>query len=231
MGKEFKMNGNGKSKRNSHAQALKQQVTFDWEDIRRRMAAASVALEKSEETAPEVMEQVWARRAERLAQVPVKRDEGEQIQLALLRLGREVYGLDVQYVFDIRPVELRNVTRVPRTPNWVAGVVNLRGRVFSVIDLQRFLGLARENGDAGEATRNLVVVETPDMELALLADQVLPIETVSANQIQEATGAVRGIRPEYLRGIAERSSGEPMMILDLPALLADKQLIIHEEVI
>ena len=57
----------------------------------------------------------------------------------VIRLGREVYGLETDYVFDIRPLE--SITHVPRVPDWVAGVVNLRGRIISVLDLQRFLGL------------------------------------------------------------------------------------------
>jgi purine-binding chemotaxis protein CheW len=207
--------------------ALKEQIELDWERARRRIADASVALDRLEDVAPEVVEQIWMRRAERLAQVLVKPDEGEQIQLVVLRLGREVYGLDVQYVFDIRPVE--RITRVPRVPDWVAGVVNLRGRIFSVVDLQRFLGLAQ--GDAGDATRYLIVVETPEMQLALLADEVLPLEVVSDSRIQDAAGIIRGIRPEYVRGIAERGNGDSLVVLDLPALLGDKQLSIHEEIL
>lgn len=225
------MDGNGKNKRNS-LQNLKKQVEFDWDSIRQHIATVSAALEKSDEIVPEVMEQVLARRAERLAQVPAQPDEGEQIQLVLLRLGREVYGLGVQYVFDIRSVEPRSVTRVPRAPNWVAGVVNLRGRILSVIDLQRFLGLSpAESTDQSAATRCLVVVETAEMELALLADEALPMETVSVSRIQDATGTIRGIRPEYMRGIADRSNGDSMVILNLPTLLADKQLIVHEEIV
>jgi purine-binding chemotaxis protein CheW len=164
------MNENSKNK-----SRLAKQIAFDWDSIRQRIAAASAAMSETDETAPEVVEQVWARRAERLAQMPVKPEEGEQIQLALLRLGREVYGLDVEYVLDIRPVEPRSVTPVPRVPAWVAGVVNLRGRIFSVVDLQRFLGLApTENADGGAPTRFLTVVETPEMELALIVDEVLP---------------------------------------------------------
>lgn len=227
------MNGNGRTKRNSQSQALEKHIELDWEGVHQYVAADSAALNDLEEASPELMEQVWARRAERLAQVPVKRDEGEQIQLVLLRLGREVYGLDVQYVFDIRPVE--HITRVPRVPDWVAGVVNLRGRIFSVIDLQCFLGLARaedtEPSSNGEATNCLVVVETPEMELALLADEALPMETVTVDRIQDATSAIRGIGPEYMRGIAERQSGDLMAILDLPTLLAGKQLIVHEEIV
>jgi purine-binding chemotaxis protein CheW len=225
------MNGNGKDRRNSK-QALKKQAEFDWDSIRQHIATVSAALEQSDETAPEAMERVWARRAERLAEIPVKPDEGEQIQLVLLRLGREVYGLDAQYIFDIRPVEPRSVTRVPRAPDWVAGVVNLRGHILSVIDLQHFLGLpSAESTDNSMAPRFMVVVETPEMELALLADQVLPMETVSISRIQDATGTVRGLRPEYMLGIADRSNGGSMVILNLPALLADKQLIVHEEII
>ncbi len=184
------------------------------------------------------MEQVWARRAEHLAQVPAQPDEGEQIQLVLLRLGREVYGLGVQYVFDIRPVEPKSVTRVPRVPDWVAGVMNLRGRIFSVVDLARFLGLAHQEASVPKdhalpedsPARYLAVVETPDIELALLADEVLPLEEISVGQIQEATTIVRGIRPDYVRGVAGLTSGDSLVVLDLPALLADKQLIVHEEI-
>jgi purine-binding chemotaxis protein CheW len=225
------MNGNGKDRPNSN-QDLKKRVEFDWDGIRQHIATISAALEQSDEAAPEVMERVWARRAERLAEIPAKPDEGEQIQLVLLRLGREVYGLDAQYVFDIRPVEPRSVTRVPRVPNWVAGVVNLRGHILSVIDLHRFLGLSpAESTDNSTALHFMVVVETPDMELALLADQVLPMEMVPMSRIQDATGTVRGIRPEHMLGIADRSNGDSMVILNLLALLADKQLIIHEEII
>jgi purine-binding chemotaxis protein CheW len=205
---------------------------IDWESIRQRVASAGATLQESGETAPEVLEQAWARRAERLAQVPVEADTSEQIELAPLRLGREVYGLEVEYVFDVRPVE--RITRVPRTPDWVAGVVNLRGRILSVVDLRRFLGLpnspeAERDGEIG-AARYLVVVATPEMELALLADEVLPIMTAPVSRIQDASGTVREISPLYLRGIVERHGSDSMVILNLPALLADKQIIVHEDI-
>ncbi len=201
-------------------------------ETRVRPSTDALNLKFQDAVPSERLEQIWAHRAEQLAQVVAQESEGEQIELALVRLGREVYGLDVQYVFDIRPVEPHSLTRVPRTPEWVAGVVNLRGRILSVIDLQRFLGLLPvENADQSTATRCLVVVETPEMALALLADEALPMETVPALRIQDATSTVRGIRPEYMRGIAERQGGDPMVILDLPALLADKQLIVHEEIV
>ncbi|HNT73626.1 MAG TPA: chemotaxis protein CheW [Anaerolineae bacterium] len=216
---------------------------------------------------PEYMRQVWERRAARLAQVPVEEDVGERIALILMQLGQETFGLEATYVFDIRP--LPTVTPVPRTPDWVVGVVNLRGRIISVVDLQRFFRLpllkksardkttgsalvkaaVADNGE--EATQYLVVVETPEMELALLTDGVLAVRSTPVSQIQMLTDAMMlNIRPDYVRGIiphyesqaaagrgraaanalhAERNDGAMLVVLNLPTLLADKRLIIQEE--
>lgn len=219
---------------------MKDERTFDWQGVQQRVAAAEVALAGLDETLPAVLEQVWARRAAQLAQVPVQEDEDERVELVLIQLGRELYGLEVQYIFDIKPVE--QITRVPRVPEWVSGVVNLRGRIFSVLDLRRFFGLAQEQDADSAGLSYLVVVETPDMEVALLADGVLNVEALPARHIQEATTTVRGLRPEYVRGVTERNGraarstptngdGDLLVVLDLPALLSDERLIIHEEIV
>ena len=215
---------------------------FDWEGARQRIAAVNAALAGLDETSPGVVQQIWARRAAQLAKVPIQKDEGEQIELVLVQLGCEVCGLDAQYVFDIRPAG--QITRVPRVPDWVAGVVNLRGRVLSVLDLQRLFGLSvtegnRNNGpESTERMPCLVVVETPDMEIALSVDGILAVEALPASQVQEATDTIRGICPEYVRGVAKRRSEHPLangdgllVVLDLLALLADERLIIHEEIV
>ena len=226
---------------------------IDWDELHQKIVTANAKNAWVEELPADQLTEAWARRASQLARAIESADQGEQVELAIVRLGREIYGLDVRYVYDIRP--LAHLTRVPRTPAWVAGVVNLRGRIISVLDLQRFLGLP--DGNAGEpqaATRHLVLVETPEMELAIVVDEVLSMETLPVQKIQEATSAVRGIRLEYLRGLVVRdqiteetqaaapntasaaaqhhSGGSSMLvILDLPVLLADKQLLVHEEVI
>lgn len=204
---------------------------IDWEDVRRRIAAAEAALAGLDDISTENLHKIWARRAAQLAKKPTQQDQDEQIELAVVQLGRELYGLDVQYVFDIKP--LMQITRVPRVPNWVAGVVNLRGRILSVVDLRLLFGLpaaARSNEEDFHtlgAQGFLVVVETPSMEVALLCDDVLTIETLPVSQIQESSGVVRGLRPEYVLGVIERAQGDLLVILDVPALLADDRLIIH----
>lgn len=234
----------------------------DWEEIRRKVLEGSAALAWSDDVRQEVLEQTWARRAAKLAQLIEEEETEERVEIVLVRLGREVYGLETDYVFNIRPLE--NITRVPRVPRWVAGVVNLRGRAISALDLANFLGVAPMDGESAADTRYVILVETPDMEIALIVDEVLTIETLPLSQIQETNSAVRGINTEYMRGIVvrteadhsqEKSDGnvergseashnghslakspgiaDPalLVVLDLPVLLADKRLIVHEDVL
>jgi purine-binding chemotaxis protein CheW len=225
----------------------------DWEQVRQRIAQAEAVLSKLDETKPEVLREIWTRRAQELAQKPVQEDQAQQIQLVLARLGNELYGLDAQFVYDIKPAA--QITPVPRVPDWVAGVVNLRGRIFSIVDLQKFFGLNQAEQDQENHTRDtngfLIVVEIPEMEVALLAQDVLNVESIPISHIQETTGTVRGLRPEYVRGVAKRLGGngasangpspngsnpgeskqEVMVVLDLPALLTDERLVIHEEIV
>jgi purine-binding chemotaxis protein CheW len=207
----------------------------------------SDSLTTVDETA--TIEQILARRAARLAEVPTEEEAGEQIMLVLVRLGREVYGLDAQYVGRIRPVE--QITRVPRVPNWVAGVTNLRGHVLSVVDLRTLFGLpsAPTNGHRGNGhgddgateapaqdSAYLVAIETPEIELALLVDAVLSVVAMPVSQIQETTSTIRGLRAEHVMGIGKwratpDDKEELLAVLDMAALVSDERLIIHEEVV
>jgi chemotaxis signal transduction protein len=213
---------------------------FDWLGMHDRISDARAALSDMGEMAPEVLEELWARRAAKLAQVPPEDDGGERVDLVLIRLGREVYGLGAKYVWDIKP--LGQITPVPRVPDWVAGVVNRRGRIYSVVNLQRFFNLPAVEGDRGKTqVPQLVVVETSEMELALLADDVLSIEAIPTAWIEDAAGTVRGLPPEYVRGVAryevqgapelEAGKSSLVVVLDLPTLLADERLVVHEEVL
>lgn len=167
---------------------------------------------------------VWARRATELARVPPQRQEGEHLDLLVFCLGSETYGFEARFASDIRPAPI--ITRVPRVPAYVTGVVHLRGRILSVLDLARFLGLADRESDRQQPPRHLLVAEQPGMELALLVDEVLAVQSVPSSHLQPAGDTLSSLPGEYVRGVVE---GSALVVLDLPALLADKRLIVREE--
>ncbi|HOT93407.1 MAG TPA: chemotaxis protein CheW [Anaerolineae bacterium] len=183
----------------------------------------------TDEQNPALLEQIWARRAAMLAEEVTEEDGGEQLPVVLMRLGQEVYGIEAHYVFDARPLE--RVTPLPRVPGWLVGVVNVRGRIYSVVDLAGFLGLpTTSNGNEAY----LVVVQSEVLELAFKVDSVLSVITLPVNHIQPANETLN-IPAAVVRGVVqndEHADLPPFLtILDLSQLLKDPQLIIHEELV
>jgi purine-binding chemotaxis protein CheW len=235
MNGEYTLSTIPKPKRDSRTDRKTNGSQIDWDTVRQTVLKTSAKLAWMDDMPQEALDEIWAKRAAQVAQLIEDGETGEQIEVVTVRLGQEVYGMEADYVFDIRKLE--SLTRVPRVPDWIAGVTNLRGRIISVVDLHRFLGLpSAEKEDGAESTaRYMVVVETQSMELGLLVDEVKTVETLPRTLIQEASSVVRGIQIEYMQGIVvpTRAGADtsPRLILDLPALLADKRLIVHEDII
>jgi purine-binding chemotaxis protein CheW len=183
--------------------------------------------EEKGELDQEQVEQIWAQRAAQMAQVEATEEPGEQLVVTLLRLGRELLGLEVRYVQDIRPKE--TLTRVPRVPNWVAGVTNLRGRILSVIDLRAYLGLP---APAQPEDGILVLVQSPTMELIFLVDDVPGVEVLPVRQDLAGDTLIHHLRAEYVRAVVERRASPAdqrhITVLNVEALLADPRIVIHE---
>lgn len=187
---------------------------------------------REETLSQERLDQVWLQRALQMAQVESSGDAGEQLTIVLVRLGREMLGLEVEYVFDIRLIE--EVTRVPRVPAWVLGVTNLRGRILSVIDLRAYLGLpaSTDAASADASAGYLVVVQTETMEIIFRVDEVPGVETLPIRR-DLSENLLHHLRPEHVRTVVERSNEETasrhVTVLDLPAILQDPHLLVHEE--
>jgi purine-binding chemotaxis protein CheW len=193
---------------------------FDWAAINQRIAEISERLTRADEIDPETTEAIWKQRAAQLARVIDTDEQEEQVELVLVRIGREVYGLDAQYVNSIRPQE--HITRVPRTPNWLTGVVNVRGRILAAISLDRLFGLPvaeTQPGAALSGTQFLVMVETPEelartlkpaetgpIQAALVVEDVLAVEMIPLSRIQVDGELFHGYRSDYVRGVI--TSGE-----------------------
>jgi purine-binding chemotaxis protein CheW len=202
---------------------------FDWESVRKQMDASRASLLALDDDTPEALAQLWQQRAAQLAHLPAPETIGEQLPLIVIRLGREFYGLEAQYVHDVALV--RAITRVPRVPPWVAGVVTQRGHIVSVIDLQRFMGteatLPTERQLPG---LQLVNVQTKDMEVVILVDEVLGLEVIPIDQLHPIESAPHNFRTEFVRGTARRLAqvDDLLIVLNIPTLLSDGRLIVNE---
>jgi purine-binding chemotaxis protein CheW len=208
----------------------KEKREIDWQGAYTRIAAARSALENTGSVSVEERERIWKERAIQFAHKPEEEATESTAHLAIVKMGRELCAFEVGCIESIRPLE--EVTRVPRSPQWVTGVANLRGHVYSVTDLQKFLHLS--NGlIQSEGKGEILLIKTEKLRLALRVDEVRSVETIQENRIHAASDTIHGVKPEFIRGVIENYelNGErvPVLVLNMDTLLADESLIVHEE--
>jgi purine-binding chemotaxis protein CheW len=134
--------------------------------------------------------------------------------LATFVLAREEYGVDVRQVQEIRRVT--EITSVPRAPEFVRGVINLRGRILPVLDLRRRLGLGEVS--VSRASR-IVVVHLKGRLLGLLVDGASQVLKVPVSNVEPAPEEVVQKGGDYIRGVAKLAD-RLIVLVDLERLLA-----------
>lgn len=161
-------------------------------------------------------------RAELLAREPTDEEaSSEQIEIVEFLLANERYGFAAEHVREVDP--LRDFTPVPCTPPFVLGLINVRGQILTVLDIRKFFDLPQK----GITNLNKVLIlRTPEVEVGVLADEILGMRWVPLSELQPSLPTLTGIRAEYLRGV----TADRLVVLDAARILSDKRIIVHEEV-
>jgi chemotaxis signal transduction protein/HPt (histidine-containing phosphotransfer) domain-containing protein len=127
-------------------------------------------------------------------------------------LGRETFGVDILCVQEI--IGLPRLTRLPRSPEHVLGVMNLRGMVVPVLDMRQMLHLAPREGDEPVA----VVLMVGEKIMAAVVDAVSDVVQIKEEQVQEAPDFAGPVRRDYVRGLC-RHEQAMIILLELDRLL------------
>lgn len=117
-------------------------------------------------------------------------------QVVAFRVGEETFGLEIGEVREV--VEYREVTPVPRSPSFVAGIISLRGAILPVVDMRRRFGIP--SSDPGPETV-ILVVEAKGRKVGLVADRMLDIYKVSGTQILKGKSRKSPVEEAYIREI------------------------------
>ena len=169
---------------------------------------------------PQQWQSILKARAQALAQAPEQVAATECLEVVTFLLAYETYGIETAYVREVYP--LKDLTPLPCTPPFVAGIVNVRGQVISVIDIKKFFDLPEK----GLTDLNKVIILSDGvMEFGILADAVVDVRHIPLGEIQSGLPTLTGIREDYLRGV----TAERLVILDAAKLLTDNNIIVHEE--
>lgn len=135
--------------------------------------------------------------------------EGESFQSILFKMGDEFYGLSIASVKEI--IKPLPVTRFPKSPPFVEGVIDLRGRILPIVNLRKMFGL--EPMPLTEESR-FVDIQLEGLNLGIVVDAVSEVVRISQKQIEPAPAIIAGVEGKYLNGIA-RLEDKLILLLDL----------------
>lgn len=195
--------------------------TIDWDAIHRRLAVAAAAVSGELRHGAEEARRILEARARAAARPPAKPDDAERIEVLTFSLAGETYGVETCHVREV--CQLKDLTEVPCTPAFVAGVINLRGQILAIVDLRKFFELPVRG--LTELNR-VIVLRSGDNELGLLADSIDGVRLVPVSALQEGLPTLTGIRETFLKGVTSRM----LAVLDGGRLLADAGLKVNEQV-
>ena len=144
---------------------------------------------------------------------------GDLLQLVGFRLGKEEYGIDILKVQEIN--RIADITRIPQSPDFVEGVINLRGNVIPIIDLRKRFNMPEREHD--RQTR-IVVGEIDGKTVGLVVDAVSEVIRLPANTIEPAPKIVSKDQADYITGIGKLDD-RLLMLLDIDKILtvSDKE--------
>ncbi|MFH1577800.1 MAG: chemotaxis protein CheW [Candidatus Omnitrophota bacterium] len=146
-------------------------------------------------------------------------ETSKEFQLVVFKIGDEEFGVDISQVREI--VRLLEITYMPKAPEFVEGVVNLRGQIVAIIDLAKRLGITSR--PRGETTR-IVVIEIGENIVGMIVDSVSEVLRLSAKDIEDVPGLIETDVPEnYMRGIGKLTD-RLLVLLDLGNILTSEEV-------
>lgn len=143
---------------------------------------------------------------------PRKRDT---TQFIVTQLGGEQYGIDIKFISNI--IRMSKITRVPKVPNYIKGVINVRGVVIPTISLRLKMGLPED--EVTKKTRIIILTLEQHESIGVLVDEVKEVVTLDEEHI-ERMGYEKDDKERFLSGVG-KADGKLISLLDITSVLAE----------
>ena len=156
--------------------------------------------------------------AEVLEEILENSEDTQKGKFLTFSVGREAYGIEIKFVTEI--IGIQDITEVPELPDYVRGIINLRGKIIPVIDVRlRFKKQPKEYNDR----TCIVVIDIKEISVGLIVDNVAEVINIDDSNIVPPPDMKTGFHNRYVRGIG-KVGNEVKLLLDCDKLLNDNEL-------
>ncbi|MDO9519553.1 MAG: chemotaxis protein CheW [Pseudohongiella sp.] len=152
-----------------------------------------------------------------MAQVQIKEDD-QVLQWVTFQLENETYGVNVMVVKEV--LKFQDIAPVPGAPDYVLGIINIRGTVISVINTRRRFGLLDREAD--DNTR-IVIIEIGRHIIGILVDSVAEVVYLRRSQIETAPQVNKDESARFIQGVCHRDN-QLLILVELDKLLSEEEL-------
>ncbi|WP_373284681.1 chemotaxis protein CheW [Ornithinibacillus halotolerans] len=143
---------------------------------------------------------------------------GSEKKVIVFQLKDEEFAVSVQQIGSIERIQ--PITRVPNTPEFVKGVINLRGVVTPIIDLRSRLGI--EETEYSDSTR-IIIVFLDEMEVGLIVDAANDVIDIPTSSIEPTPEVIGAVNEDYIEGVAKLEN-RLLILLDLRKILTNNEI-------
>jgi len=163
--------------------------------------------------------------AEIIEDILSQEEDTQKGKYLIFFIGNEEYGIEIRYVTEI--IGIQSITPIPELPQYVKGVINLRGKIIPVMDVRlRFRKAEREYDER----TCIIVIEIKDISIGLVIDRVSEVVDIADSEITPPPNVGSGFHHKYIQGIGKVENGVKLL-LDCDKLLNDDEIDIINEAI
>jgi purine-binding chemotaxis protein CheW len=146
-------------------------------------------------------------------------EKKQEKHLVIFSLANEEYGIDISFVREI--IKQAAIVKVPKAPDFVEGIINLRQQIIAVIDLATRLGIGKAQG--APRNRRTIIVEVDEKQIGLVVDSVGEVLRIPPEQVSAVPDSVKTIDTRYLTGVIN-VAGRLILLMDITQVLNREEL-------
>ena len=150
----------------------------------------------------------------------------DDLHLVTFRVGTELFGVPISTVQEI--VRVPTIAKIPQSPDFVEGVINLRGRVITVVDMHKRMGRSRpaafvEAQSERSKKARILVVEADGRLVGVIVDEVAEVLRLAEEDIEAAPPMVAGVNNQYIKGVGKLKD-DLLILIEIDKVLTVDQL-------